>query len=376
MPSILKAKRIANPGKRKFKRRMTANQIRFFGTKRQKAALKNRGRNRTKNRRRKNIGAILSIGMNPGRKRKSYRRKRTYNKGRRSRNIQVGFWGGDGRFHPIRRSIDYDEDRAGDEYGSNSDNIGPKYVKRGGRKVSKRGRRKNPGMARTRNRRKKNYSRRRNRVMNRRRRMNPRRRTYNRRRRHNPSTIIRYRNRRHHRRMHNRRRRNPDFTSGTTGMVVGVIGGATVTQFVSNAVNSYFSSMTAGSPYMGLAITGIVAAAQGHLAGKLMKNDSFGKNMMVGGFVYFTLQAINTFVPQLSGALGLSGYRRGVGLMTPSSFYQPQVNLPGSMGSFVLPASIPTMAASSGTSGFRGMRGIYPNNAGSRMNFRRVGRMA
>ena len=34
--------------------------------------------------------------------------------------------------------------------------------------------------------------------------------------------------------------------------------------------------------------------------------------------------------------------RRGFGLITSSNFYVPQVNLPGSMASFVLPAGVST----------------------------------
>jgi hypothetical protein len=38
--------------------------------------------------------------------------------------------------------------------------------------------------------------------------------------------------------------------------------------------------------------------------------------------------------------------RRGLGLITSSNFYVPQVNLPGNMASFVTPAGIPIVSVS------------------------------
>jgi hypothetical protein len=38
-------------------------------------------------------------------------------------NVERGFWNATG-FHPLRRSRDYDEDRAGDDYGSKADRKG------------------------------------------------------------------------------------------------------------------------------------------------------------------------------------------------------------------------------------------------------------
>jgi hypothetical protein len=34
----------------------------------------------------------------------------------------------------------------------------------------------------------------------------------------------------------------------------------------------------------------------------------------------------------------------GLGLITASNFYLPQVNVPGSMGTFILPAAVPVPA--------------------------------
>ena len=74
--SIVKRRRFVNPGK---KRRLTAKQIKFFGTKRQRAALKNRGRRKKRTlhiihkvnrsrKRRKNVSHIVVVRpRNPGR---------------------------------------------------------------------------------------------------------------------------------------------------------------------------------------------------------------------------------------------------------------------------------------------------------------------
>ena len=100
MPQVLKRRRLVNPASRKRrvssatrKRRMTPKQIKYFGTTRQRAALKAKRRKparkapvrvvRRKARkrtvaRRKNVGEIITIGLNPAGERKSMavRRKR------------------------------------------------------------------------------------------------------------------------------------------------------------------------------------------------------------------------------------------------------------------------------------------------------------
>jgi len=53
-----------------------------------------------------------------------------------------------------------------------------------------------------------------------------------------------------------------------------------------------------------------------------------------------------------------------LGLIAPSSFYVPQVNMPGSMSTFQVPSAIPSMVAASG-----GMHGLGMTRG------RRVGRM-
>src|SRR5215475_9070553 len=54
---VMKRRRLANAGRR---RTMTAKQIRFFGSKRQKAALKNRRRRNVAHPRRRNQGGVVS----------------------------------------------------------------------------------------------------------------------------------------------------------------------------------------------------------------------------------------------------------------------------------------------------------------------------
>ncbi len=319
MPQVLKRRRVSNPGRRK---KMTAKQIRFFGTKRQRAALKNASKRKRKNpslrkvvrkvkrqavgvlkshRRRKrvsNIGEILTVslpGLNPGRKRRKTR------------------------------------------------------------KVSKK--RSVPNMARKRVRRRKNAGTRVGRswsiYKSRRRRANP----HRRRRRHNPAKVV-YRYRRHNavgRRRHGRR--NPGMMSGAFGTVAGIIGGATITSLIVGRL-----PVALGSGFAGYLSTAVVAMVQGQLIGKVLKNSKFGRDMTIGGFTALALKLVNDFVPGLGLGFGLSG--RGMGIITPSSFYVPQVNQPGSMASFVTPAGIPVAAPSNGMGGM------------GRAMARRVGRMA
>lgn len=315
MATILKAHRIANPGRKK--RKLSPLQKLFFGSKRQRASkhgYKQEKLARSK-KRRKNIGSILAVS-NPTPVRRKRRKLKLRNKRRVIKTMA-------------------------------------KRRRRRANPVAKRRRRRTVAVARRR-----------------RRRANPvarRRRTY--RRRANPRVTVRYRNRRHHRRANGRRRRNPDFLNGTSGMVLGIIGGATLTKIISDQLTTYLPSVTS-NPLIAALSTGVVAMAQGHLVGKALKNPSLGKNAMAGGLVVMALQLINYFVPSIGGSLGLSG-GRGMGLIAGSSFYTPQVNLPGSMGSFVVPAAIPTMS-SSGMSGL----GIIGSARASRMNQRRLGRMA
>jgi len=153
------------------------------------------------------------------------------------------------------------------------------------------------------------------------------------------------------------RRRNPGMMSGAFGTVAGIIGGATVTSLIVGRL-----PVALGSGFAGYLSTAVVAMVQGQLIGKVLKNSKLGRDMTIGGFTALALRLVNDFVPGLGLGFGLSG--RGMGIITPSSFYVPQVNQPGSMASFVTPAGIPVAAPSNGM----GTMG--------RAMARRVGRMA
>lgn len=147
--------------------------------------------------------------------------------------------------------------------------------------------------------------------------------------------VVRYRNRR--RRNFGRRRRNQGiggFLSGDAGKVVGVLGGATVTRLITGFLPS---NLTTG--WVGYLTTGVTAAVVGQVVGRALKNRQLGNWMTVGGLVLVGLDLIGAFFPNLQ--LGLSTGTSGMGLISSSNFYVPQVNLPGSMASFVAPAAIP-----------------------------------
>jgi len=332
MASMTKRRTLVNPG-RKRRKNLSLKQLLHFGTKRQRAGAavrlkrKNAGtrsirktkkslkksmgykfvspfgrasgyRKRTRKftnrkRRRKNVGTILSVIPNGRRSRK---RRRTRN----------------------RTTV---------------------------RIYNKRKRRVNKGMARTRRRKRTTSNpRRRRRVSYRRRRRtavsNP-----TRRRRRNVSYVGRIRRgmykysnprrrRRSGRRVSNRRyhRRNPGMLSGGAGKIVGIIGGAAVTALLSKFIPAGLSS-----GFMGYITKGIVAVLQGKLVGKFSGSRALGQDFMYGGLAYVALSVLNDMF-----GLSLPGFGlRGMGLIAPSSFYVPQVNAPGSMGSFVRPSMVP-----------------------------------
>lgn len=291
MAEILKRRRLVNPGRRR--RRMTAKQIRFFGTKRQRAALRHtrkrrnygtrrgrafsrwgikhhiRGHNphrRRRNRRRKNIGEILTVHVNPG------RRKGMAKQRRRTRRHVVHH-----RRHHQRRS-------------------NPVYV------------------------------------------------MHRRRRRHNSVYNRRRRNRRHY-----SRRRNPfggSFFSGVFGKAVGVVGGYALTKIIAAQLPAQFTQGVLG--YVGI---GVVAFAQGKIVGKVAKNSAVGNDMVVGGITYLVGKIMSDYFPSFN--LGLSG----MGMIAPSSFYTPQVPLPGVMGNFVVPSAVPVAAGMHGVGRLSARRG-------------------
>lgn len=363
---VMKRRRLVNAGRR---RRMTPAQIRFFGTKRQKAALKNArfrahfskktsGHSRKIRRARKRGSAIQAAYYSSQRSRRLRR-----NQGDIVSRVA----------HTAERAIDRVEDLARDALGSVT-----RTVNRG--RTSNRGRRNvgeiltvvpgNPGrrrrrMTRTHNRRRnrrRNWRDPRTGLSNRRRRHNRGRRHS---RRHNPRVTVRYRNRRYRR--HNRRR-NPGLLTGNVGAIVGVLGGATVTKMLTG-----FLPSTLMQGWTGYLTTGIAAVAVGRGVGMLTKNRQFGNWMMVGGLMIVALEALGQFFPTLKLPFGLSTGTSGMGLISSSNFYVPQVNLPGSMASFVTPAgvtgAIPVVPTSAG------MHGLGQQFAPGFRTMRRIGRM-
>jgi hypothetical protein len=315
--AVLLKKRVFNPGKK----RLTARQKLFFGSKRQRTAAKrslsNKGKRRNTGRRVKNVGEIITLSL-PKRKVKlnnpmATRRRRN---SRRRRNA------------PRTWSALY---RA-------------KYYRTAKAKKRSNGRRSK--LANPRRRRRRNSSR-----------------VITRYRYRNPGRLV------SRRRNSSRRRRNPGFLGADITKVAGILGGATVTNLIVKQLPATYSTGTLG--YATLTAT---ALAQGYLVKKVFKNAALGEDMMIGGLVLVAIKLMGDLFPTFS--LGLSG-GRGLGLIGNSSFTVPQIPVPGSMGKFqiapnyqsAINAAIPPMPAKT-------MNGI--NTAvtmGGRTGARRVGRI-
>lgn len=168
-------------------------------------------------------------------------------------------------------------------------------------------------------------------------------------RRANPKVVVRYRNRRtrrantgrvrsvrRHSRRRTHRRSNPGFLSGGVGMLVGIFGGAALTGAIAARIPGQLNSGIAG--YL---TTGVIAYAQGTLAGKLLKNPALGKNMVTGGLIYLGLKVAGDLIPGLSLPFGLSG----LGAIASSNFAYPQIPASNTM---LYPNMAPAMAAAKG----------------------------
>lgn len=245
MAQVRKRVRLANPAKRR--KKMSPKQIRFFGTKRQKAALKAKRRRpatkraapkrvarkrvarrrvaaapkrKTHRRRRRtsNVGEIITIGLNPGTRKRS-KSMATRRKRRTTRK----------RVYRRRRTVG----------------------------------------ARARN------------------------------------PVRRVRRRRVVRRV--KRRRNPNgraILTGTVRDVLGVIGGAAATKLI---VDRLPYNLNAGP--IGYLSTGVVASVLGFAVQRFGKQRALGQKMMLGGFTYLALRVLQDFVPGLAAIspIGLRG---------------------------------------------------------------------
>lgn len=354
MAVLVRTRRLANPVRRRAKRRVNAGKKRMtlkqklhFGTARQRAAarlslrgrkanpshglsirktkkrLKKRGhysapvaqslRRMAKTRkRRKNIGEIVSIslaGLNPGRKRR--RNTGMAKRRRRARRVVA---------HRRRRRVM---------------NPAPRRRRRT-RRVSSHRRRRNPVM---------------------RMRINPRRRRR--------SAV---------RRVHHRRR-NPGIGGVSTGIVykaLGVIGGAIGSKYVTQLA---LGGNNTG--YMGYAGNLVASIALGWAASKVTKNKELGTMVVIGGVAALTLRVLQDMTPLGNYVnLSLAGVGKGgdlsLGIIQDSSFPVPQVAVPGSMTKFITPrntrdyvsAQTAQMAAASGSkAGMGRMMGRSPRAA-------------
>lgn len=201
-----------------------------------------------------------------------------------------------------------------------------------------------------------------NRRRNRARHHNRARRRHNRRSTMNPKVVVRYRNRRHNRHHNRARRRNqPAFLTGEVGAVVGVFGGAGLTKLLANLVPA---AWTQGNPMMAGLITAGIAVVQGQGIGLLLKNPRIGLWWMTGGLVMAAIELSAQFFPALALPLsvtgGTSSGTSGMGLLTSSNFFVPQVNVPGSMATFVAPAAIPAPVVVSSGAKMSGLGYGYP----------------
>jgi hypothetical protein len=354
MAQVLKRRSLVNSGRRRrrstngkrrvVRNKMSAKQIKFFGTARQRAALrasshrkrrsnpKNYGtkfgrhwshykpragerkasnkryakaqdrlgnpRRRRRKARRKNVGAIYSIGLagllggNPGRKRRHTKRRVTkMARRRRARHSNAG----------TRRRRTTRARRV--------------YVHRHRRRATS-----NPSSYRRR---------RRSRVAN-----------------------------RHH------RRRNPGISgalSGTTGMfknALSVIGGAVGSRYATQLALG--ASNTGAIGYLANAIA---ALALGWAAGKFMKSPQIGAMVTLGGFTGLALRMLSDLTPigqyvnlSLSGA-GKAG-DTGIGLITDTTFYVPTVFNSGSMTNAMVPNQL-TQLMAAGSVGSKSGVGSY-----------------
>lgn len=180
----------------------------------------------------------------------------------------------------------------------------------------------------------------------------------------NPSPRRRYSRRRntgYHRRRNTGRRRNPGMLGGAMGKAVGFIGGAAITKIITDRLPAALNT-----GFIGYISTALVALVSGKVIGKIAKSASLGTDMVIGGMAYLVLRVIQDMFPNFANSLPFG--LKGMGLIAPSNFYTPQVNLNGSMSSFVRPAGVPAAIPVAA-----GMRGL--GNLEQRQSLRRVGRM-
>lgn len=337
--------------KRKGPRKMTAKQIRFFGSARQKAALrlkKSRGSHKHRNggtRKKRNYGTVLGRSWSHYSREtapKPKRRARAKGKGRKGRRKNVG--------QIISVALGALAGNPGTRKHRRRKNSGSTARRKGAGKMARR---------------RKSYKRRANTSHRRRRTVRA---VYSHRRRNT--------GRRRARGYTHRRRRNAGGGISTaTGMVknaLGVIGGAVATRYATQLVLG--GKNTGAIGYIGNAIAALVL---GWGAGKLFKNPQLGTMIMLGGFTGLTLRLIQDLTPigqyvnlQLAG-LGKAG-DSGIGLITDTTFYVPTVFQPGSMTNALIPSQLQAAIAAAGARGMRGLGDTNPGNRGHHYAYGKV----
>jgi hypothetical protein len=292
--TITRVRKLANPRRhkrrnaRKRVRKMTPRQIRYFGSKRQRAALKaNRRRNGARRRR---VAAPKAVRV---RRRNTRRHRRRTN---------------------------------------------PALLVTLGPTVNPRKRRKNVAKTRRRNRRRNSvahhHTRRRRRV---RATANPVRRRYNRRRRNavhhrrrrrNPTRVM-YVTRRSNRRRRNRR--NPSIlgvniaSKSGIELIGGGLLGVAATKFLPTVLPSSVFSTLGSSTLATTAVSGISAFIAGWVASRF--NPNLGAGVYFGGFMQTASVALNGFLPSIYSAIGSP--LSGLGNFAPGRFAVPQNPLRG-----------------------------------------------
>lgn len=303
-------KRLKKNPMAKKKRKLSPLQKLFFGSKRQRAAVSNRGKRKNPNRKIKR--SYASSGNSP---KTRYYAKRAVTR-RRKHRVSTGKLANPSRIMTISLP-------------SLSNPGRKRKVKRNIQNMTRR---------------KKSSTKRR----------------YTRRRKHVANPVRHYRRRRnpgfyrkHSRRVYHRRKRsrNPGTRSGSVvGTIGGMIGGAALTAFVSNMLPA---SLTNG--FIGYITTAIVATLQGKVVGGVLRKPALGKNLTYGGFFYLGIKVIGDLFPSVGNYLPFSS--KSMGIIGPSSFYVPQVNQASSMTSFIAPAALPA-----GVPVSAGMKGIVSDN--------------
>jgi hypothetical protein len=116
--------------------------------------------------------------------------------------------------------------------------------------------------------------------------------------------------------------------------VAGVLAGATATKIIVGMLPTTFQS-----GILKYIATAVVASGLGYGVSKFAHKPEFGANLTVGGYTLLGLEVINDLMPSLysNSALGLQGLGN---LLTPGSFYVPQVPVGASMSQFVTPLAV------------------------------------